>query len=90
MVFMTTVLIIINYFIIYVDIVYLYTRAAKEIKIQLYTQPFKLYCSATITERAQKNQSINQYTNTSILIKLYIRKTFSNIITQISILIKQI
>ena len=30
---MTTILIIINHFIIYVDIVYLYTRAAKEIKI---------------------------------------------------------
>ena len=56
---MTTVLIIINRFIIYVDIVYLYTRAVKEIKIQLHTQLFKLYCSATITERAQKNQLIN-------------------------------
>ena len=56
---MTTVLIIINHFIIYVDIVYLYTRAVKEIKIQLHTQLFKLYCSATITERAQKNQLIN-------------------------------
>ena len=56
---MTTVLIIINYFIIYVDIVYLYTRAVKEIKIQLHTQLFKLYYSATITKRAQKNQLIN-------------------------------
>ena len=56
---MTTVLIIINHFIIYVDIVYLYTRAVKEIKIQLHTQLFKLYCTATITERAQKNQLIN-------------------------------
>ena len=56
---MTTVLIIINHFIIYVDIVYLYTRAVKEIKIQLHTQLFKLYCSETTTERAQKNQLIN-------------------------------
>ena len=56
---MTTVLIIINHFIIYVDIVYLYTRAVKEIKIQLHTQLFKLYYSATITKRAQKNQLIN-------------------------------
>ena len=56
---MITVLIIINHFIIYVNIVYLYTRVAKEIKIQLYTQLFKLYCLATIIECAQKNQSIN-------------------------------
>ena len=38
----------------------------------------------------KKKKSINQYTNTSILIKLYIRKKISNIRTQISILIKQI
>ena len=56
---MITVLIIINNFIIYIDIVNLYIRAVKEIKIQLHTQLFKLYCSATITEWAQKNQSIN-------------------------------
>ena len=49
-VLMTTVLIIINYFIIYVDIVYLYTKAAKEIKIQLHNQLFMLYYSTTITE----------------------------------------
>ena len=86
---MTTVLIIINHFIIYVDIVCLYIRAAKDIKIQFHTQLFKLYHSVTIKEHVQKNQSINQYTNTSTLIKLYI-KNFSNIITQISISIKQI
>ena len=51
---MTTVLII-----IYVDIVHLYAKAAKNIKIQLYAQLFKLYSLATITERAKKNQSIN-------------------------------
>ena len=56
---MTIVLIIIIHFFIYVDIVYLYTRAAKEIKIQLHTQLFKLYHSTTITEYAQKNQSFN-------------------------------
>ena len=56
---MTTILIIINHFIIYVDIVYLYTRAAKEIKIQFHTQLFKLYYLATIIKHAQKNQSIN-------------------------------
>ena len=56
---MTIILIIINHFIIYVDIVYLYIRAVKEIKIQFHTQLFKLYRSATITERAQKNQLIN-------------------------------
>ena len=57
---MTTVLIIINHFIIYVDIVFLYTRATKDIKIQLYTQLFKLYRSETITEHVEKkiNQSI--------------------------------
>ena len=60
---MTTVLIIINHFIIYVDIVYLYTRVTKEIKIQLRTQLFKLYHLATITEYAKKNQSINQSIN---------------------------
>ena len=51
---MTIVLII-----IYVDIVHLYTKATKDIKIQLHTQLFKLYRLATITERAKKNQSIN-------------------------------
>ena len=73
---MTIVLIIINHFIIYVDIVYLYTRATKDIKIQLYTQLFKLYSSETITEHVEKKKLINQYINISILIKLYIRKTF--------------
>ena len=56
---MTIVLIIIIHFFIYVDIIYLYTRAAKEIKIQLHTQLFKLYHLAIITEHAQENQSIN-------------------------------
>ena len=56
---MTTILIIINHFIIYVDIVYLYTRAANETKIQFYTQLFKLYHLATIIEHAQKTQPIN-------------------------------
>ena len=55
---MTTVLIIINHFIIYVDIVYLFTRAAKEIKIQLHIQLFKLYHPTTITEHAQKSINI--------------------------------
>ena len=69
----------------------MYIRAAKEINIQLHTQLFKLYHSKTITEYAKKKKkSINQHTNTSILIKLYIRKKISNIRTQISILIKQI
>ena len=69
MVFMTTVLIIINYFIIYVDIAYLYTRAAKEIKIQLHTQLFNLYHSATIKEHAKKiNQSIYKYKHTNKII----------------------
>ena len=60
---MTTVLIIINHFIIYVDIVFLYTRVTKDIKIQLYTQLFKLYRSETITEHVEKkiNQSIYKY-----------------------------
>ena len=66
---MTTVLIIINRFIIYVDIVYLYTRAVKEIKIQLHTQLFKLYRLAKITKRAKKNQSINiKYKHTNKII----------------------
>ena len=43
----------------YVDIIYLYTRVVKDIKIQFHTQLFKLYHSATIKEHAQKNQSIN-------------------------------
>ena len=55
----TTVLIIIIQFIIYVNIVYLYIRAAKKVKIQLHTQLFKLYHSSTIIEHTQKNQSIN-------------------------------
>ena len=54
-----TVLIIIIHFIIYVDIVYLYTRVVKKIKIQLHIQLFKLYHSATIVEHVQKNQLIN-------------------------------
>ena len=45
--------------IIYVDIIHLYARAAKDIKIQFQTQLFKLYHSETIKEHAQKNQSIN-------------------------------
>ena len=88
---MTTVLIIINHFIIYVDIVYLYIRAVKKIKIQLHTQLFKLYHSATIIEHAKKtkkiNQSIYKYKHTN---KIMDKKNFSNIRTQISILIKQI
>ena len=58
-VLMTIVLIIIINFTIYVDIVYLYTRTAKETKIQLHTQLFKLYHSATITKYDKKNQLIN-------------------------------
>ena len=58
-VLITTVLIIIIHFIIYVNIVYLYTRTAKETKIQLHTQLFKLYHSATITKYDKKNQLIN-------------------------------
>ena len=58
-VFITIVLITIIQFIIYADIAYLYTKAAKEIKIQLHTQLFMLYHSVTIIEHAQKNQSIN-------------------------------
>ena len=51
----------------------------------------KLYNSATIKDYAQKNQSINQYTNTSITDKIiYIYIYISNIRTQISILIKKI
>ena len=42
----------------------------KNIKIQFYTQLFKLYLSATIKEYTQKNQSIKQYTNTSITDKI--------------------
>ena len=53
------VLIIIIHFIIYVDIIYLYARVVKYIKIQFHTQLFKLYHLATIKEYAQKNQSIN-------------------------------
>ena len=56
---MTIILIVIYHFIIYVDIVYLYIRAVKEIKIQFHIQLFKLYFLTTITEHAQKNQSIN-------------------------------
>ena len=41
-------------------------RAAKDIKIQFHTQLFKLCHSTAIKEHAQKNQSINQYTTTSI------------------------
>ena len=37
----------------------MYTRAAKDIKLQFYTQQFKLYHSVTIKEHAQKNQPIN-------------------------------
>ena len=67
---MTTVLIIINHFIIYVDIVYLFTRAAKEIKIQLHTQLFKLYHSAAIIEHTKKkiNQPIYKYKHTNKII----------------------
>ena len=58
-VFIAIILITIIQFIIYVDIAYLYAKAAKEIKIQLHTQLFKLYHSTTIIEHIQKNQSIN-------------------------------
>ena len=58
----------------------MYTRAAKDIKLQFYTQQFKLYHSTTIKEQAQK-KSINQYTNTSIADKIILY--FSNIRTQI-------
>ena len=38
----------------------MYTKAAKDIKIQFHTQLIKLYHSATIKEHTQKkNQSIN-------------------------------
>ena len=66
---MIIVLIIINNFIIYIDIVNLYIRAVKEIKIQLHTQLFKLYRSAIITKRAKKiNQSIYKYKHTNKII----------------------
>ena len=68
----------------------MYTRAIKDIKIQFYTQLFKLYHSTTIKEHGKKNQSINQYTNTSITDKVIYKKYFSNFRTQINILIKQI
>ena len=37
----------------------MYTRVAKDIKLQFYTQQFKLYHSVTIKDHAQKNQPIN-------------------------------
>ena len=74
-------------FSIYIDIIYLYNRVAKDIKIQFHTQLFKLYHSTTIKEHAKK-KSINQYTNTSITDKIIYKKYFSNIKTKISILIK--
>ena len=52
----------------------MYTRATKDIKIQFHIQLFKLYHSATIKEHAQKNQSINQYTNISITNKIIYKK----------------
>ena len=52
----------------------MYTRAIKDIKIQFYTQLFKLYHSTTIKELGKKNQSINQYTNTSITDKIIYKK----------------
>ena len=52
----------------------MYTRAIKDIKIQFYTQVFKLYHSTTIKEHGKKNQSINQYTNTSITDKVIYKK----------------
>jgi len=54
----------------------LYIRTAENIKIQLHTQLFNLYHSETITEQAQKNQSINQYVNTSITDKIIYKNTF--------------
>ena len=54
----------------------MYTRAIKDIKIQFYTQVFKLYHSTTIKEHGKKNQSINQYTNTSITDKVIYKKIF--------------
>ena len=68
----------------------MYTRTAKDIKIQFHTQLFKLYYLATIKENAKK-KSINQYTNTNITNTIiYKKKYFSNIRTQINVLIKQI
>ena len=51
----------------------MYTRAAKEIRIQLHTQLFKLYHSAIITEHDKKikkikNQSIYKYKHTDKII----------------------
>ena len=52
----------------------MYARAIKDIKIQFYTQQFKLYHSTTIKERGKKTQSINQYTNTRIIDKIIYKK----------------
>ena len=52
----------------------MYTRAIKDIKIQFYTQVFKLYHSTTIKEHGKKTQSINQYTNTRIIDKIKHKK----------------
>ena len=50
----------------------MYTRTAKDIKIQFHTQLFKLYHSTTIKEHAKRNQ----YTNTSITDKIKYKKYF--------------
>ena len=53
----------------------MYTRVAKDIKLQFYTQQFKLYHSVTIKEHAKK-KSTNQYTNTSITDNIIYKKIF--------------
>ena len=55
-----------------------------------FTLNYSSYTTQQQLKSMFKKKSINQYTNTNKLIKLYIKKYFNNIITQISILIKQI
>ena len=43
--------------------------------MQLHTQLFNLYHLEAIIEHAKK-KSINQYTNTSIIVKIIYKKTF--------------
>ena len=56
---MTTILIIINHFIIYVDIVYLYTRAAKDIKKKALHSTIQVIQLNNNYKACSKNQSVN-------------------------------
>ena len=54
----------------------------KDIKIQFYTQLFKLYHSTTIKEHSKKTESVNQYTSTRIIDKIIYKKNILVILEQ--------